>query len=270
MRLLAFIMMSVVVASCSTSPSKYAPFKDKQGYSDKFIDPNLKMASFQGNSNTDKDRAELYAKFRAIEICTENNRKYTHILRVRDKTFSKEISQVSTASPSYYYGMSPYYSRAGVGMGVAYMPVSTMTSNETYTYPSFEVYFECVDKALDARISLQDLSYSQVSNFMKDVMGAPQVDDVLSDSPNTGLLKKGDIIVTANGERVGNTVDLFKASRKSMNKPLQVEFYRDGVRRTAKVRFSDVSALVAESQAEIIKKACKIDGIKGVSPLCKK
>lgn len=268
MRFLPIVMLSVI-AACSMSPSKYVSFKDKQGYSDKIMDPNLRVASFQGNSATKKETAELYAKFRAIELCHEGDKKYTHILRVKDKTFTKEISQTSTVTPSYYYGMSPYYSRAGLGMGVAYMPVSTTTSNDTYTYPSFDVYFECVDKALDARISLQDLSSSQVTKLVKDVMGAPQVDDVLSDSPNVGVLKKGDIIVAANGERVGNTVDLFKASRASMNKPFSVEFFREGVRKSTRIRFSDVTELVAESQAEIIKKACKEDGIKGVSPLCK-
>lgn len=264
------ILMILFVTACSTSPTLYVPLEDNKGYSDKIVDTDLRVASFQGNSATKKEDAELYAKFRAIEICQEMGQVYTHILVVQDKTYSKDILQTSSTGPSYYYGMSPYYGRyCGYG-GMSYGMASTTTTSETYTYPLFEVYFECVDRPLDARVSLKNLSSSQMQNLVKDLQGAVQIDDVLSDSPNKGKLKSGDIIITANGQRVDKVLELFQASRRSKQKNFRVEFFRDGVKKETTISFLDVTELVAQAQEEIIKSACKMEGIKDKKSLCLK
>jgi hypothetical protein len=265
MRVLLFLIILSAV-SCSTSPSLYAPSKDKQGYTDETVVDGLRLATFQGNSATKKSSAELYAKFRAIEICFDLKKPYTHILDVRDKTYSKEITQASSTGPSYYYGMSPYYGH-GAGMGMSYGTTSTTISNETYTYPMFDVYFECVDKPLDARVALIVLSQSQMQTLVKDLKGAVQVDNVLEDSPDQGKIQKGDIIIKANGERVTTVLDVFKAARKAKQQNFRIEFFRDGIKKQTEISFLDVSNLVDEVQKDILKQACKVDEI-SKRPIC--
>lgn len=264
------ILMLLSILGCSSRPTGYVPEKDKLGYSDKTIGNDLRMASFQGNAKTSKENAELYAKFRAIEICHELNRTHTHFLTVKDMSYSKEISQTTTAGPSYYYGMSPYYGRyGGMGGGMYYGSAGTTTYNETYTYPMFDVYFECTHKPMDARVALTNVTQSQMQSLVKDLKGGVQVDDVLKDSPNAGKILKADIIIKANGERVDKVIEVYQASRKNMDQPFKVELIRNGVRKTVQVKFKDVSELVAESQKEIIQAACKQDVIKEKSKVCK-
>lgn len=262
-----------LIVSCATGPTRYVESgKSKQGYTDKIIDNNLRMTSFQGNSSTKKDQAQLYAKFRAIEICHEMNRTYTHILSIKDSTFDKE--EVETIeSPSYYYGVSPYYGRYGYGGWgggmTVYGPVTTQTRSETYTYPQFDIYFECVEKALDARMSFSVLSSSQMKDFVKDLKGAVQVKEILPDSPNKNRFKVADIVTKANGTRVSTVVELYQAYKEAPDGKLQLEVIRDGVKKNISVKFTDVTRMVAEAQAEITKEACKLEGIKDVRKICK-
>lgn len=264
-----YVLILLSLLGCSTAPTSYVASKnEKEGYSDKIIDTDLRMTNFQGNASTSKESAELFAKFRAIEICHELGQANTHILLVNDKTYSKEISQTSATGPSYYYGMSPYYGRYDYGM--SYGPTTVMTTNETYTYPMYEVYFECVEKPMDARISLKNLSSSQMGPLIKDLQGAVQVAEVLEDSPNLGKLQNADIVFMANGERVTSVLSLYKLSRAAHQQNFKVEFFRNGVKKQTTVGFKDVSELVAHAQAEIIKAACKDENIKAKNKLCKK
>lgn len=267
------ILMIFTLVACSTGPSNYGALKKKQGWADETIGNDLRMASFQGNSATKKEAAELYAKFRAIEVCHEIGTPNTHILKIKDKSYSKEIVSSTSTTPSYYYGMSPYYGGIrGVnpGMGVGYSVGSTSTRSDTYNYPLFEVYFECVANPKDARLSFIELSGSQMKDLVKDLQGAIQVEEVLDDSPNRGKLQKGDIIVKARGERVTSLVEGFHTARKNMDQKLNVEFFRDGVKKQAVVSFADVTQHVQEAQNEIIKSGCKEESVQASSPLCKK
>lgn len=267
------IMTLILLAGCGSDPATYKASNGKTGYSDKMVDPNLKVASFQGNSSTKKEKAQLYAKFHAIEMCKEMNRKLTHILAVQDKTFQKEITQ-TTSTPTYYYGVAPYYGRygaygAGVSMYGAYGPVDTHTSTEVKNIPQFDVYFECVDDAIDARMSYKTLSSADLKNLVKDLKGGVQVDEVLPDSPNKDILQIGDIILKANGTRVATTIELYQAHRNSNAKKFTIEYLHEGKTKTADVKFLNVTDMVANSQAEIIKEACKSDDVKKSSSLCK-
>lgn len=267
MKLLQKVLLGLLVMGCGSSPTRYVPSpdSDKEGFSDKTIDQELKVASFKGSSATKKETAELYAKFRAIEVCEVLGRTYTHILVVKDRTYSKQVTQASTVTPTYYYGVSPYYGHYGPyggGVGMGYTTASTTYSNEVYTYPFFEVYFECVDDPVDARISLKNISQAQMQTFVKDLKGGVQVDEVLSDSPNKGKLQNGDIIIMANGERIETVIEAYQAARRGMNKNLKVVFFRDGVKKEAAVSFKNVSKMVGDVQNEILKAACKDESIK--------
>lgn len=260
-----------VIAACS-SPTGYVPSEkqEEKGYTDEVISENLRLTTFHGNEHTDKEQAELFAKFRSIEVCHELNKKYSHILLVKDRTHKQEVTETAQVSPNYYYGMSPYYG-AGYRWGMtpmAYSAPATQTISKTKTYPSFDVYFECADRPLDARISLKNLSNYEVKDLVKDKLGAVQVDEVLSESPNAGKLQKGDIIFKVDGQRVGRILDVYKASRRTEQRPARVEFLRDGKIYEALVTYKDVTDLVSEAQDEMIKDACEINKIKEESSLC--
>lgn len=262
-----FILLSI--AGCS-SPSLYVPKTNSHGYTDKTVENDLRLAEYLGNSKTKKEVAELYAKIRAIEICHEMNRK-THIITVNDKTYSKNIVQANTSGPSYYYGMSPYYGRYGAyGTGMAYANMNTTYSTETYTYPHFEVYFECVDRAWDAGVHLKPLSSSQMESLVKDLQGAVLVEDVLDYSPNKGTIQKGDIITRVSNERVTKVMDVYEASRKNPGAPLKVNLLRDGKAKEVTATFEDVTDMTLEAEKEIIKAGCKLSDVVEKTKLCKK
>jgi hypothetical protein len=259
--------LTLVLVGCSSSSSYIKKSKD-YGYTDQVVDNQLRQASFVGNSKTTKDRAALFAKFRAIEVCHDLKNPLTHFLQIKDKTYSKEVSQAYTSYPSYYYGASPYY--GSMGMGGYYGPASTTVSNETYTYPSFEVYFECTPTPMDARMAFKELSQSQVSQFLNDLKGAVQVDQILPDSPNKDTLKVADIIYQANGTRVATLLELFRASRQAGQKDFKVDIIREGSKKQVTVNFLDVKDKAMEAQHTIIKEACKISDLKDSNELCKK
>jgi hypothetical protein len=270
MRLLSIVCIFIIFG-CASTPTKYVESSGKQGFSDKSIDTHLHVATFMGNSATSKETAELYAKFRAIEVCYEKKLSYTHILLIKDKTFQKEISQTTTNYPSNYYGSSPYYGYGPHGYGGGYGSVSTQTTNETYTYPLFEVYFECTNKPLDARMSFTVLSQSQMKDFVKDIKGAVQIARILEDSPNKTQLKSADIIINSNGTRVGNILELYQTNASKDGKKFNVDILRDGIKKNnIEVQFLDVSNLVAQSQSKIIKDACKDKEIKSTRAICKR
>ena len=268
------ILWTLALVGCGSTPTQYvSSSNNKEGYSDRIVDGELRVTTFKGNSATKLDKAELYAKFRAIQICEDVGRPYTHIFLVKDRSHTENVTQTSVVSPTYYYGMAPYYGGYGMygtGMGISYNTGATQTTNETYNYPMYEVYFECTVKPLDARISLNNLSPSQMESMVMDKEGGVQVDEVLKDSPNAGKLQKADIISKVDGERVTKVLDVYKVSRKNNQKPLAVEFYRDGKKKETTVTFIDVTDMVAHAQKEIIKAACENDVIKDKQKICKK
>lgn len=271
MRTISLLFLAGLVG-CSSSPTNYGPRKSNQGYSDQTVTNDLRMAEFQGNAQTKKETAELFAKFRAIEVCKEMN-KEAHIMVVNDKSYEKNVVQANTAGPDFYYGMSPYYGRYGAyspGLTMGYSSYNTSYTSETYTYPHFETYFECTDKAFDAGMHFQNLSASQMASLMKDVQGAVQVNDVADYSPNKGIFQKGDIITHVAGERVAKQIDVYKASRKSPGAPIRVDFFRDGKKKSASAQFKDVSDMMKEANAEIVKAACQNKDLGSKNELCKK
>jgi hypothetical protein len=265
MRISLFFLL--MLAACST-PTGYVAGKneDAKGFKDSVVSQELRMATFQGNEKTEKTVAELYAKFRSIEVCQELGKKFSHILLVKDRTHTEEVTETaSVAAPSYYYGVSPYY---GAMTPIPYT-TPTQTISKSRTYPAFDVYFECVDKPFDARISFQNLSHSQVKDIVKDMMGAVQIDEVLSESPNLHKLQKGDIIYKVDGQRVGKILDVYEVSRRNAQAPVKVDFFREGQKRKTTVTYKDVTDLVKKAQEEIIKSACNIGDIESKSSLCK-
>lgn len=256
MALRMLILMCFVLGCASTSRTKYQKLEKKHGYSDSALEGGLRTTIFKANAYTNKEDAELFAKFRAIEVCREEGKKLAHILEISDKTVSKDVLRTTgTGFPSYYYGMSPYYNRFNTGVSIGYSTSTSSTYAETYQLPHFEVVYECVDQAYGPDIALREVSAEEMKLLVKDLKGGLQVEKVLVGSPNTKTIEVGDVIVRAGGERIDRSLSLFKRFTGG-KREVPVEFLREGRRKKVNLRSHDVSNFIEESQKQIIGSAC--------------
>lgn len=272
--MLKIISLSCVLmlVACSSGRSKYQVYKKKEGgYLQEKFQEDLSLVSFRGNSMTKKSTAELFAKFRAIELCQEAGKKYAGIVGIIDRSESKTVTRTNGAVygfPSYYYGYSPFYSRySGIGFGGSFGTMSGSSWNETLTYPSLEVVYRCSDQVFEPEIIMREVSAEEMKHLVKDLKGALQIEKVIAGSPNQKL-EIGDIILRAEGKRVEKTWQIMQAFTQT-KKLLPIEVLRDGERVKLTLSSKDVSAEVEKSQQDIMKSACDFKEIKK-RPLCKK
>jgi hypothetical protein len=271
--MLRILILLLILVSCSSHDrTKYGTYSKKNGggYQDKAVD-DLKVVSFKANSYTKKHYAIKFAKFRAIEICTTENSKLTHLLDTFDKTQSKTITRTSSSGyPSYYYGMSPFYSRySGFGYGFGFSTTNTNSWNETLNYPDIEVVFECANEVYEPKVEFREVPADEMKLLVKDLRGGLQVEKIPADSPNAKDLMVGDILIRANGERVQQIYQLLSLFHKSKNHKLAIEILRNGLVKTGILLVGvDATEKILEAQKEIIKSACKQEEIK-TNPLCK-
>jgi hypothetical protein len=256
------LALLISVISCASSRTKYKSFEDKEGFRDKEGKAGLKVTSFKANARTKKNIAELFAKFRAIENCMESGFKLTHILDVRDKTVSKDvIRSSSTGFPSYYYGMSPFYSRYHTGFGLGFSTMSSNTWEETYSYPEYEVTYECANTIYEPELILREVPAEEMKLLVKDLKGGLQVEEIIKGSPNKNVVQEGDVILRANDRRLESKsvlIQMFEPEQTS----IPVEIMREGIRKRVNLKSVDVSNHILESQNEIIKNACRKEEVK--------
>lgn len=254
------LFILILVVSCSsTKPTPYQKEKKKQGYRDNVFE-ELKVSSFKGNTYTKKDRARLFAEFRAIENCRKTNDLLANIIDVFDKTIEKEIIRSSGGAwgPSFYGGMYPYYSRySSFGLGVDYSTVSTNSWNETLTYPYIEIYYTCSKRIFRPQVHLKELSSGEMRHLVKDVKGAIQVEKILDNSPNKTSLELGDIILKANGKRIEKVYELIRLFNEK-NQDVSLQIMREGDRLPTKLKSVEVTEEVVEAEKDIIKKVCHL------------
>lgn len=257
----------LLLASCSTKRTQYGKYSKKTGgYQDKVIEGNLRMVSFRANSQTKVDLARKFAAFRAIEICTEQKAKLTHILGVFDKTQSKTVTRTSGSGyPSYSYGMSPFYGRhSGVGFGFGTM--SSSSWNETLKIPDIEVMFECAENVYEPTLVMREVPAEEMKHLVKDLKGGLQIEKI-SDTLNNDF-KVGDILILASDERVQHHYQLLSLFHKSRGKPLSVQLLRDGKREKGfSLKGIDVSEKVMDEQKRLIHMVCQKEEVKA-NPLC--
>lgn len=261
------LTLLISIVGCASSRTKYQSYEDKEGYRDR-ESKGLKVTSFKANARTKKEVAELFAKFRAIENCKEAGFKLAHILDVKDKTVSKDVVRSSsTGFPSYYYGMSPFYSRYHTGFGLGFSTMSSNTWEETYSYPEFEVTYECAQETFEPELILREVPAEEMKLLVKDLKGGLQVEEIIKGSPNQNVIKEGDVILKANDRRLESKsvlIQMFKPGQTS----IPIEVMREGVRKNVILKGVDVSSYILDSQKEIIKKACHKKEIKK-RQLCK-
>lgn len=265
-----FISLALLASllSCASSRTQYKSFEDKEGFRDREGKAGLKISSFKANARTKHNVAELFAKFRAIENCKESGFELAHILDVRDKTVSKDVVRSSsTGFPSYYYGMSPFYSRYHTGFGLGFSTMSSNTWEETYSYPEFEVTYECANVTFEPELILREVPAEEMKLLVKDLKGGLQVEEIIKGSPNSDVIKEGDVILRANDRRLESKSILIQMFRPEQT-TIPIEIMREGERKNVNLKGVDVSHHILDSQNEIIKRACKKDEVKK-RDLCK-
>lgn len=260
--MLPFFILALVISGCSSSRSKYAAFKKKEGYRDMPAESGFQVVSFKANAYTKEKDAELFAKFRAIEICKESGKKLANIMQVQDLSEQRDVIRTSSSGfPSYYYGMSPFYGRYHSGLGLGFSTMSSNSWEETYTYPEFSVVFTCTDDAFGPELVFRQVSAEDMKLLVKDLKGALQVEDILDGSPNTKVIEVGDVITRANGSRIQSIPQLMKFFMGN-KREVDVEIMREGTKRSALLKSVEVSNFLEKSQTEIIQSACKKKEIK--------
>jgi hypothetical protein len=267
--MLRILTLLLIIAACATEPTKYGKYVKKSGgYQDKTLEGNFRVVSFKANSNTKSSLATKYATFRAIEICTSSQFKLTHLLDTFDKTQSKTVTRTSTNGyPSYYYGMSPFYSRYS-GFGFGYTNMQSSSWNETLKYPEIEVVFECANEVYEPGIVLREVSSEEMKHLIKDLHGGLQVERIPKEAPKSQL-KVGDIIIMGDGMRIQQNYELLSLFHKSKDHEIRVDILRDGVtRRGLSLKGVDASDKILEAQNTVIESVCKQVELK-INPLCK-
>lgn len=253
------ILILALIAGCSsTKPTPYQKEKKKQGYRDNVFE-EMKVASFKGNSYTKKDRARMFAEFRAIESCRSESHKHANIIDIFDKTIEKEIIRSSGGAwgPSFYGGMYPYYSRySSIGVGIDYSTISTNSWSETLIFPYIEVYYTCTDAIFRPQVLFKELSSEQIKHLVKDVKGAIQVENILKGSPNENSLQLGDIVLKANGKRIEKVYELIRMFNTD-SRDVSLQMLREGSIVVTKLKSADVTKEVIRTEEEIIQNVCR-------------
>lgn len=261
--MLRILTLLLIISSCASKPTKYGKYSKKDGgYQDKTLEGNLRVVNFKANSNTKTSLATKYATFRAIEICSAANFKLTHLLDTFDKTQSKTVTRTSTNGyPSYYYGMSPFYSRySGFGFGFSTMQSSTW--NETLKYPEVEVIFECADEVYEPGVVLREVPADEMKHLIKDLHGGLQIERIPKEAPKSKL-KVGDIIIYGDGVRIQQNYELLSLFHKSSDHEIKLDILRDGVNlQGLNLKGVDASEKILGAQNEVIKSVCGKEELK--------
>lgn len=264
----SLVLLIFLLSSCSTKRTEYQKFqKDDGGYSDRILDGELRAVRFEGNHKTRRSYAEIFARFRALEICQADG-KLSHVLGVIDKSSTKRVlrSDGNFWGPSYYYGLStsPFYSRyGGFGFSTGINMTNSRTWEETLVYPEIEVIFHCTEKAFEPSLTLRDVPPEEMKHLVKDLKGGIQVEG----SGTTELLV-GDIILRAQDARITRGHQLL-AKLKDGPGSISVEILRDGKRLTSRLGSRDVTSEVKKNLEELQDKGCEFDDVREKSKLCR-
>lgn len=255
----AGIASLVLITGCATNrATPYEPHGPQGGYSDSKVDEHLKGARFAGNQYTDKKDVIILSKFRAQEICNEQGYKFARIFGLKDVTVATDVQMSTAQSQVSGGGMFSYF--RGNAQGQSW--------KQTIQSPSIDTYFTCSNKVYTVQTVLKVLTAEDVKLFVKDLMGAIQVQDILSDSPNKGILQRGDILLRANGERVTTVPQIAAVVDASPDKEkIVVDLIRDGHPLKTKVKAIDTTESNLSDANAIISTACQMKTVKK-RPLC--
>ncbi len=197
------------------------------------------VSTFQGNSRTSSDTAQLYSKIGAIVSCMD---KQMVALLSDSEDLTTKFNDVYTSTSTYQ--QPTYTSYQGKTYTSYNGPVRTTTTSIPYTvyYPSYKTYFTCVPRVfLSGFDSSENLPSGTVNKHTGDYLGA-----VLIKEPDIGSgLKANDVLIKANGKRVVDLPDLFVRTlprMKAGSKRYKALLIRDGKLISVNVKTADLTS----------------------------
>jgi hypothetical protein len=274
MKIMLLSLVLILLCGCGTGRSKYNAYRKGEGYREQEVEAGLQSASFRGNKHTSKTKSQLFARFRAIEICRESQQ-LAHVLAVSDRSQVRDITRTSSHGfgPGFYHGMGmgmhPFWGRhPGFGFHGGFHSMQADSWRETLIYPEIAVVFQCEKSIFEPMLSLREVPAEEMKILVRDLKGALQIERVLPGSPNQGKLLNGDIILKLEGERVQTILELLRLVKGAPGKALATEIFRDGERMRVNMHSADVTEAIRQTQQEVIARACKQDDVKE-RPICR-
>lgn len=283
-KLFLILFLIEILSGCVTSRTKYQPHGRSGGYSEQKINDKIMVARFSGNGYTDSNVARFFSEFRAVEICYEAGYKFPRVYDTEDKSTSQTVQKTSNFSyqtPTHFSGTTNSNTNI-IGMGgwgQAYTNTkvdgtvyggnqygNSTTWNEIFHYPIFDTYFSCSNQAYMMKLRFRPISPDDMKPYVKDLMGAIQVEDFTDDSPNREILHVGDLIVKVNGVRIQNIPQFANAIDGSKNKSqVNMDIVREGEAISISAIAIDITHIREEEMKKLIKNACSISEIKNRS-----
>lgn len=270
------LALSVGLVNCAhTDRTGYHPANWTGGYTDNKLDGQMRVARFAGNAYTRSDTAVRLSNFRAFEVCKEEGFEAARVFGVNDlstsQTVTKSASSTYTAPMQYngssnYYGYTSHHSGTITG-GNQY--ANTTSWNETYRYPTFDTYFKCTDHIFQTKLELKPISPEDMKPFVKDLMGALQVQNIKDDSPNHVAIQVGDLVVKVEGNRVQNLVQFVNAVDNAKDKGrIELRIIRDGKPKTVTAAAVEATSEVIKAENELIDRECSLAPELKKRPIC--
>ncbi len=286
LKMISLILLAAWVSGCATGRTKYDPYTSSGGYSEANVDEKIMVARFAGNAFTNKGDAAKLSNFRATEICYEKGYKALRIYDIKDLSSSQIVQKTSSYNsqqPTYFSGSGTANTNintyGGSGFANTNSNFSGSTSGggsqggstswqETYHYPTFDTVFSCTNQAYMLKFKPKEISADDMKPFVKDLMGAVQVEEVMDGSPNKGILDNGDFIIKVNGSRVKNKAQMMSAIDSSKDKEkIALTVVRDGQVKTVSAIAIDGTSIIIQETEKLATQACTLPEVKK-RPIC--
>jgi hypothetical protein len=107
------VVLGLLLAACTSSPTPYQAAQNGFGYSEQRIEENRYRVSFAGNSATSRQTVEDYLLYRAAELTVQNGHDWFEVV---DRNTVQDYAS-SSGSPSFGVGVGGG-SNFGVGLSM--------------------------------------------------------------------------------------------------------------------------------------------------------
>ena len=230
------ILVIALATSCIACGTIYKPVDRNDdevlGYTDETLITGERVANFYGAKNTSLDTAADFSKFRAIELCRSEGKKFA------------DFHYVDTPAPVSVTRMSidKYGGSAWTGKR---------------SFPIFHTYYTCLDQVALPMVVIRELSMEDMKVLVKDLAGAIKIEFVPPTTINAGVLLAGDIILKVGGTRVETERGYAMAfSKLSGQTTADLLIVREEKRINVKVKLQDVTAARIEDQSNLVDRVC--------------
>lgn len=247
MKKLVFIIF-LGLAGCA-SATKYHSRAEDGGYEDGQLDTNYKISRFVGNALTSAETSNIYTQVRALEVCRESGFKLAKIVAVVDQTTSKTATNTKT---------NVFANPDGPLIGM----INSKTSTKTYVYPTFAAAYFCANADYRLGIIFKLIEAEEMKPFVKDLMGAVQVNSILEGSPNNGRVQTGDLVTKVNGRRVDSIYNVIYEVHRAGKEQSTLTLFREGRPMEVKVQSIDSTAATGQEFEGLLARACVDSNLK--------